>query len=283
MTQPEVTTTHEWVTPEHAQKMLDDNKLNRPTREWHIKQLLTDMNAGRWEENGEAGVTFDTNGDIAGGQHTLIALTRSGKTLRLRITRGVKPGARSTMNDSLHQQFSDDLGVAGVTNAAASEALLRKIVVWERIAKTNKGAGGLMGWKKNRLSRSYLAGEWPTYAVGITNTIQNSMSWRDPWGDVGNRGAMQMFWWIATEKHAYPQTIVEEFFNRVVYGSQNPDDKILFQKLRVKLHDDLYAPKQIWWLIRVWNAWVDNEKLTKLQGPAGAIFTDPFPKLRRPR
>jgi hypothetical protein len=276
MPQPKTHVTHttETITPQTAQRYLDEhNRLNRPIREWRTKLLAADMTAGRYVENGEGGVTFDWNGDITAGQHTLAAVIRSDTTIRCRVTRGVDPLTRSTTNDSLHQQFADDLGVAGVTNASIAEALLRKIVVWERIAKENKGQGGLMTWKGNRLSRSYLAQEWPTYAAGITTTIHDTMAWRDPWGDVGNRGAMQMFWWILTEKHGYTTQDVEKFFNHVIYGTTNDDNK---------LHNDLFAPRQVWWLIRAWNAWADNENLTRLQEPKNG-YTDPYPKLHRPR
>jgi hypothetical protein len=281
MAETQVAHTTETITPELAQKYLEQNKLNRIIKEWRVKLLIADMLAGNFVENGEAGITFDWNGNIAGGQHTLTAIIRSGVTVRLRVTRGVDPAARATMNDSLHQQFSDDLTVAGVHNAAAAEALLRKIIVWEAVAKKNKGQGGLMTWRGNRVSRSQLASQWPAYAIGITNTINNAKTWRDLWGGLGNRGAMHMFWWILTEKHGYNTGDIEEFFSRCVYGSQDEADRVLFNKLRMKLSLTPDAPQQVFWLMNAWNKWAAGESVTKLQEPKGG-FADPFPKLRRP-
>ena len=281
MAETQVAHTTETITPELAQKYLDQNKLNRKIKEWRVKLLIADILNGEYLENGEGGVTFDWNGNIAAGQHTLTAVIRAGKPITCRVTRGVDPAARATMNDSLHQQFSDDLTVAGVHNAAAAEALLRKIIVWEAVAKANKGQGGLMGWRGNRVSRSQLASEWPTYAAGITGTINNAKTWRDLWGGLGNRGAMHMFWWILTEKHGYNTGDVEEFFSRCVYGSQDETDRVLFNKLRVKLSLTPDAPQQVFWLMNAWNKWAAGESVTKLQEPKGG-FADPFPKLRRP-
>jgi hypothetical protein len=282
MTETLVTHTNEQVTPAQALKYLKQNKLNRPIREWRVKLLAHDMTHGDFKENGEAGITFDWNDNIAGGQHTLNAIIRSGKTITLRVTRGVDPAARFTMNDSMHQQFSDDLGVAGVPSAAAAEALVRKVIVWENVAKEHKGQGGLNYWRGNRISRSQLAAEWPTYAEGINATVQDTKDWRQRWGGIGNRGALQMFWWILTEKHGFPQNSVNEFLSRIVYGSQDEQDRIIFNRLRAKLAADPDTPRQVWWMIRVWNAWTGEEHLKKLQEPKGG-FTDPYPKIRRPR
>jgi hypothetical protein len=282
MTQAQVVHTTETITPELAQKYLDSNRLNRPLRDWRINLLAADMTAGNFPENGEAGVTFDWNGNIAGGQHTLNAVVRSGRTVRMRVTRGVDPTARTTMNDSMKQRFADDLGVAGVTNASNAEPLLRKAIVWETVAAANKGQGGLMEWRNTRMSRSALSAAWPTYAAGITATLAESTHWDGLWRGIGNRGAMQLFWWITTEKHGFEAATVREFFSRIVYGSQTEGEQVLFQKLRVKLSANNDAAVQTFWLIRAWNAWVQGEAITKLQEPKGG-FADPFPKIRRPR
>lgn len=275
-----ITHASETVGPDLAQKYLDRNKLNRKVKQWHVNQLAADMSNDNFPENGENGVTFDWNGNIAGGQHTLLAIVKSGKTVTFRVTRGVPPEVRSTMNDSLKQSFADDLGVSGVGSASLSDTLLRKVIVWEAVAKQNKGQGGLSAWKTWRFSRAQLATEWPTYATGIVDALTGVQQWHRAWP--GNRGAMQLMYWLLTEKYAFPEAVVNDFFSRVSYGSSDPDEMILFQRLRERFNRNSAAPAQMFWLVRVWNAWVGDERLTKLQEPQGGI-ADPFPKVRRPR
>jgi hypothetical protein len=282
MTQPHVSHTTETMTPELAQKYLDRNKLNRDVKDWRVKLLVADMLAHNFPENGEAGVTFDWNNNIAGGQHTLTAVVRSGQTVRMRVTRGVDPAARSTMNDSFKQRFRDDLTISGVGHAGHAEPLLRKVMVWESVAKDHKGQGGLNTWRTTRMSRAALAQAWPTYAAGITATLEATSLWHDLWKEVGNRGAMQLFYWVLTEKHGFPSDVVNDFFGRVVYGSSDTVDRELFQKLRRRLMLDRSAEEQVFWLIRVWNAWLGSEKLARLMSPIGGI-SDPYPKIRQPR
>jgi hypothetical protein len=277
---PTISHVSETISPELAQKYLDRNKLNRPVKLYHVKQLSADMKAHNFPENGENGVTFDWNGNIAGGQHTLLAVVDSGATITVRVTRGVPPEVRHTMNDSLKQRFADDLSVAGVGKASDSETLLRKVLTWEQVARENKGQGGLNSWRGSKPSRAFLASEWPTYATGIVNATNASQQWHRVWP--GNRGAMTMMLWILREKYGFPEDVVNDFFSRVVYGSQDAEDRTLFLKLWDKFDHSDAAPAQVFWLIRVWNAWIGGENLQKLQEPKGGI-TDPYPKVRRPR
>jgi hypothetical protein len=93
---------------------------------------------------------------------------------------------------------------------------------------------------------------------------------------------MTMFYWVLTEKYGVSTELVNDYFGRVVYGSSDGVDRVLFQKLRRKLGEDDRAEQQVFWLIRVWNAWLGGEKLARLQSPTGGI-SDPYPKIRLPR
>lgn len=280
MADTQVTHVTEQITPEYAEKLLKANRQNRPVKEWRVRMLARDMEEGNWAQNGEAGITLDWNGNIAGGQHTLHAVVRSGQTIICRVTRGVDPDVRHTMNDSLKQRFSDDLSVWGVRNVSESSALLMKILIWEQVAKANNGLGGLQGWRNRRFSRGKLAAEWPTYATGVTDAIQGAVPFAKDWPVKGNKGAMQFFYWLVTEKYGYDPTAAAAFFQHVMYGSQS-ENRMMFQRLWKKFTENVRAEQQVFWLIRVWNAWLKNENLRKLQEPKGGI-TDPYPKLRRP-
>jgi hypothetical protein len=282
MTQTLVTHTNETITPQQAKKYLDQNKLNRPVREAHVKVLLADILAGNFMENGEAGVTFDWNGNIAGGQHTLTAISRGDRPVTCRVTRGVDPAARATMNDGLHQKFADDLHVAGVVSATSAEPLLRKILVWENVEKDNRGQGGLLAWRITKMSRSHLAQQWPGYADEIIRTLTDTKRWAELWKPIGNRGALHMLWWLLVEHTRIPAGTVEEFLSRVVYGTQTEGERVLFQKLHMKLSENRDAALQVFWLLRAWDNWAAGVNVSKLQEPKGGV-TDPYPKIRRPR
>lgn len=280
---PHVTHVQEDITPVIAEQYLQRNLQNRPIRTRRVKELAGDMEAGRWEENGEAGITFDWNNHIAGGQHTLSAIVMSGVTVRLRVTRGVRPQARSTMNDSSKQRFSDDLHVTGIGNSQRAEALLRKILVWEKVAGASpKHLGGLVHWSTTRFTRAELAEAWPKYAGGITDTLKMCQQWAEAWGIVGNAGALEFTCWLLTVRHDNNHASVISYFDRLAFGSQDEGDQILTRvKLRLRRKPNT-APYQVFWLIRGWNAWTRGEKLAKLQiSPGGLPENYPAPQKTR--
>ena len=277
---PHVTHQTEEITPALAEEYLEHNKLNRQLREWRVVQLMNDMNAGNWKENGEAGVTFDWNDNIAGGQHTLEAVKRSGVTIRCRVTRGVEPEARSTMNDSYKQRFSDDLTVSGVRNATYAEPLLRKIITWDRAAEEHKGLGGLAQWRSTKCTRATLATEWPRHADGIAEALAETESWHEMWP--GNRGALHFMYWLLVARNANSKATVKDFFDRISYGSQDEQDQILI-RVRARFLKDRFADEQVYWMCRAWNAWTRGEKLSRLQAPIGGVLSNPYPRLQRAR
>lgn len=275
----QVTHTSEVITPEKAAEYLTHNRLNRKIIPWRVVLLADDMINNHFPENGENGITFDWNNNVSGGQHTLAAIIRSGVTLRLRVTRGVDPAARTTMNDSAKQRLSHDLQIWGVENASAAESLLRKILVWETAAAKNKGQGGLMQWRNTRFSRAQLATAWSRYAVGINETLTGVKKWVDPWPKEGNTGALQFMYWLLTEKHGFNSDKVAEFFNVLTYGTEDENVRVMIAKTRRKFTENHWAEIQVFWMCRLWNAYTAGEKLSKLQAPPGGI-ADPFPKLR---
>jgi len=283
MRTPLVTHVNEEITPAIAEQYLEQNKQNRPIRARRVTELARDMESGRWEENGEAGITFDWNGHIAGGQHTLSAVIMSGVSIRCRVTRGVRPQARATMNDSSKQKFADDLHISGVINSSHAEPLLRKILVWEKAAQGSaRNAGGLAHWSSTRFSRAELAEAWPKYAAGITGTLTETKQWDDPWGLVGNRGALEFTYWLLSVRYDCNPASINSYFDRLAYGSQDETDQILTRvKVRLRRKPNS-APYQVFWLIRGWNAWTRGEKLAKLQIPAGGLPENyPIPQKTR--
>lgn len=279
----EITHVTEEITPEVAERYLERNSRNRVIREGRVRQLEAMMRDGQWAENGEAGVTFDWNDILAGGQHTLAAVVRSGTAIRCRVTRGVDPAARVTMNDSRKQMLADDLHAAGVMSSNHVEALLRKILAWRQAERENEGRGGLAAWNRTgSAGRAALAAEWPAYSEEIIATLGAVRRWEGGWGLIaGNRGALAFMYWLITEHYGYPQAAAEAFFDILTWGSQDPEDRTVLM-VRTKFAVSRQAPHQVWWMSRIWNAWQKGEQLKHLQIPKNGMG-NPYPVLRKPR
>ena len=95
------------ITPTLAGEILRLNSNNRNVRDYMVRQYAQMMKEGRWDENSPATISFYQDGTLADGQHRLLAVKRSGATLRMLVVFGCKrspfidTGMRRTSKDSL--------------------------------------------------------------------------------------------------------------------------------------------------------------------------------------
>jgi hypothetical protein len=271
----------ETIDPGKAAEYLEHNDVNRTIRPHKVTEYARAMKAGRWRVNG-AGIVFDDEGHLVDGQHRLKAIIESDTTIVLLVTRGVSPNVRPTVDEGIKRQFKDDLAMTGVVSAHANAALLRKILVW-------KQNGGLANLDKTSIGRPEMSAKWPPLAHDVTQTIRDTMRWKMRWP--GNKGGLDFFYWLLMfENENNPET-VEEFFQILTIGSQNPDDRLLLHVQDAlagrytqykKDRRQTGVPYQAYWLSRGWNGWLHGDKLTRLALPPGGL-ADPFPKLLRAR
>ncbi len=77
------------ITPEMAAEFLRLNSNNRKAREYVVRQYAQLMSEGRWSLSHQ-GIAFYKDGSLADGQHRLLAVVRSGTTVRMLVSYGVE-------------------------------------------------------------------------------------------------------------------------------------------------------------------------------------------------
>jgi hypothetical protein len=77
------------VTPEIAAEWILRNVNGIAMRPATVASLVETMKAGKWELKDGHDVTFDTFGDLIGGQHRVQAVIDSGCTVQMRVTIGM--------------------------------------------------------------------------------------------------------------------------------------------------------------------------------------------------
>lgn len=117
--------TTEDISPATAARYLEKNVINRPISERMVTDYAHDMELGRWVLTEES-IAFDREGNLVQGQHRLSAIVKSGKTIKLRVTRNAPDilsirdrGRQRRVGDFL--QWSDHTIVEGDT---------KRIVAW---------------------------------------------------------------------------------------------------------------------------------------------------------
>ena len=89
-----MTMTWELITPERAVTILRDNIANRTISNATVEAYAQDIEAGLWtERSGDNVISFDITGKLANGQHRLLAIIRTGKSVFMWICRNCDPAA----------------------------------------------------------------------------------------------------------------------------------------------------------------------------------------------
>jgi hypothetical protein len=76
------------VTPRMASEMLKSNTSNRKIRMAHVNRLKTEILAGRWLITHQ-GIAFADDDSLIDGQHRLMAIEASGKSVQIMVSHGV--------------------------------------------------------------------------------------------------------------------------------------------------------------------------------------------------
>lgn len=85
----EMTMTYELITPEIAASLLESNNENRTLSKGTVQAYMNDMSADNWDEKTGAAISIDENGILRDGQHRLVAIVESGKSLHTWVCRNV--------------------------------------------------------------------------------------------------------------------------------------------------------------------------------------------------
>lgn len=117
------------ITPQEAREWLDTkNSNNRPVSENAVSKYAQEMKDGRWRLNGQS-IIFNKSGQLANGQHRLIACVRSNTPFETLVTWGVEDEAFDTIDDCNTRSLADVLHIKGEASSTLLAAGVR--FLWE--------------------------------------------------------------------------------------------------------------------------------------------------------
>lgn len=126
------------VTPEIAESLLALNVHNRTVSEDLVFMYARLMTAGDWHLNGET-IKITRVGELDDGQHRLMAVVRSGKTVQMMIVTGLEKGTQQTVDRGRKRSLGDDLRMEGLLEYKAMAALARRIWTWRAGDPSGRG------------------------------------------------------------------------------------------------------------------------------------------------
>lgn len=102
----------EKVDPELARDLLNTNHHNRRIYDRVVARITKDIKDGNWKDNGQA-ISFYADGRLADGQHRLLAIERSGKTVEVKLEFGLADDCAPTIDCGQARSIANVLEMSG--------------------------------------------------------------------------------------------------------------------------------------------------------------------------
>lgn len=256
------------VDPETAVRWLNRNDRNRRLNPGKVTQYSRDMKAGNWKFNGDP-IRFDISGRLLDGQHRLSAIKSSGATQKMLVVTNLPVDTQDTMDIGRKRAMSDQLQIAGETNATMLASVLRIVVAYHAGARFFSTAAPTQAEMREFL-RSHpqarraaeVANKGRKYVAAMPSVI----------------GAT---YFLAAEKDLEGAELF--FAHQLIEGfGLQPGDPAhtLLRRLSLSRTDvkRMTVDEQLRYVLSAWNAFRDGRKITKLQAPRGGWNAENFPE-----
>jgi hypothetical protein len=264
---PQITMVMEDITPTTAEKYLAMNvEHNRVVRDVKVQKYAEAMTEGHWLATSST-IKFDRDGHLIDGQHRLMAIMRSGRTVRMAVARNESPASIHVIDTNTPRNGGDSLVFAGLSPRGKAT----------QIAGT---ANALNGWHNGLYTNAMSA---LNYGERMTNDemvvfvrehqaiLMEAMEVADRVYRMVplNKSGIGLAYIVLKNVDA---DAAQEFFMRLSEGILHGVTDPLLTLTR-KVNADRLTPTgrqaitgtTLYLLIRTWNAWREGETLSKYQ------------------
>ncbi len=253
------------ITPEYAQKILEyKNSNNRIVRKANLNKLVQSINSDEWQITNQ-GIAFDCEGNLLDGQHRLMAIVKTGKTLKMMVARNMDAKIFNVVDTGTARMASDILHIGGCSHNSKQIAAAIKVYLF---------------YKK------YPSGSWTHCIKSTHNEIfacykQNELSWNNINIFISssyrkfaffNKGVGIAFYKLLLDK-GYSTEVIESFYTKFSQGSNlDVDDPMLSfrNQLMQKAFRNRGSSTQRFLLncfIRLFNMHMKGTKKTRFMAP----------------
>lgn len=137
------------VSPAVAESFLSKNTSNRNVSRSRVSAYASDMNNGRWQVCPQP-IIFSTEGELMDGQHRLLAVVASGKTIEMVVMFDAPVESKDVIDSGKARSVGDALKIDGVPAANHIAAIAKKIVSHTKgsssiISSDKKGGSAAFG------------------------------------------------------------------------------------------------------------------------------------------
>lgn len=99
------------ITPDMAQAMLSNNPRNRRINEKRVSMLVHDIQNGQWTDS-PTPISFNEKGELLDGQHRLMAILKSNRTMQMYVAYDVPDN--TVFDKNIERKSGDALYMRGL-------------------------------------------------------------------------------------------------------------------------------------------------------------------------
>ena len=249
------------ITPAVAKTLLKANVKNRAIRRSRVEQYKADLTNGRWAQNGEA-ICFKKNGQLADGQHRLVAICETGVTVKMNVAVGCDDDGDHTYDSGLNRTNADSFKYNDIASYALVSSIVGKYFTLRRrspfvgtreqkVANTNR--------KDARITRSALLEEYASSASLYQKAARTTGRFYDKSRVLRQSEVGGMIVYLVKDL-GYDYRFVEEFFDGLATDGWNRNQTVA--AVRVKLTRNEMAKNSAMsrqykqaLVIKAWNAY----------------------------
>lgn len=264
---PIIEVTIKTITPKIARILLDrtDSSIQRKQNRSQINFLAKEMQSKNFQFNGDS-IREDQQGNIIDGQHRLMACIETGMPFETIYVKGLETKQINTIDTGAKSRsYADVLEIAHGRKYKYSTAIASCVKLIHKM-ENGQFNRGLKQHQYFLSSTDFL--KWCDENPWIFDHVENC--YRDMWNSdrLLNPTILTSTKWFLDK---FNREHSDKFFHKIMFGSLTNDCSIYYyrRKLTKMIVDQVKWPTQdhIFMLIRVWNAYMDNEVLTKFNIP----------------
>lgn len=260
----ELKTNVENITPDQAKEYLKCNNINRPVVRTAVDKYANLMERGEWKLNGEA-LCFTEGGALVNGQHRLLAIIKSGKTIPMLVVRGCEDGSFLTYDQGRSRTAADIFALSDIPNASQMSSCIQKLVKLKSGHSIVKAIGKQSN-NNNKATRKELLNLYYQYEESWKHWFKETRKWCYQTKLLKVPEVVAYCMYLEFEK-GHSCFNIRDFFDGLFTGIT---DKSPILILRNKLISDLISKKTMTpqykqqLIIKAWNAYVRSKEMKAL-------------------
>ena len=269
------------ITPTIAKVLLKANVKNRTVRRSRVEQYKADIINGRWAQNGEA-ICFKKNGQLADGQHRLVAISEAGVTVKMNVAVGCDDNGDHTYDSGLNRTNADTFKYHDIANYNNVSAIANRYFALKRRApfiRTREQGIGTNNARDAHITRSVLLEEYENFASLYQKADKTSKRIYSKSRILNTSEIGGMIVYLVKDL-GYDYDFVKEFFVGLVTDGWNRNKTVA--ALRVKLTRAAVKKSSVMkrqykqaLIVKTWNMYATGVNVTYLsynEGKEGKIW-----------